>query len=391
MKPKNTIALGVILVVGTLVVGMQGLMAQQDSIQYHQIDGAVIYDHDPSTQLGDDVFGDIIADMENDRPGRCSHGGPVCLEYPNGDIAAFHSNTSGHNLDGWSEYALSKDGGRTWKRHNKVQYSFDAYAKDQLYPVWVEEGLVTERGTIILFLTHFRGVGGGIRIRLGTIKSYDNGATWTAFETLDGNFTGYPLSTAVAGETNYVLVDSNVGERQGAGPHVLYVSRDDGRSWSRRSALSLDHDKWYGTMTITADGRLLAGAYTEKDEHHFYYCISKDEGHTWGPQQKAYLDKMIRDPELAYLSGKYYLQGRSGHGKEGGYRFVLYQSDDGERWGKGIIVSGDTGHPDGYSQNCIINKYDDDVPNELMAVYAIIYKGHDTNEYVYFIRPDGIP
>ena len=24
-----------------------------------------------------------------------------------------------------------------------------------------------------------------------------------------------------------------------------------------------------------------------------------------------------------------------------------------------IIVSGDTGHPDGYSQNCIINKYDD--------------------------------
>ena len=172
-------------------------------------------------------------------------------------------------------------------------------------------------------------------------------------------------------------------------PVPTYVSTDDGRSWSKRSALSLDHDKWYGTMTIMSDGRLLAGAYTEKDEQHFYYCISKDEGHTWGPQQKAYVDKMIRDPELAYLSGKYYLQGRSGHGKDGGYRFVLYQSDDGERWGKGIIVSGDTGHPDGYSQNCIINKYDDDVPNELMAVYAIVYKGRDTNEYVYFIRPDG--
>ncbi len=390
MKRKNTITLGAILVVGTLVVSMQGLMAQQDSTQYHRIDGAVIYDHDPSTQLGDDIFGDIIADFENDAPGRCSHGGPVCLEYPNGNIAAFHSNTSDHNLDGWSEYALSRDGGRTWKRHNKVQYSFDAYAKDQKYPVWVEEGLVTERGTIILFLTHFRGVGGGIRIRLGTIKSYDNGATWTVYETLDdGAFTGYPCSTAVVGETNYVLVDSNVGEVQDAGPHVLYVSRDDGRSWSKRSALSLDHDKWYGTMTIMADGRLLAGAYTEKDEQHFYYCISKDEGHTWGPQQKAYVDKMIRDPELAYLSGKYYLQGRSGHGKDGGYRFVLYQSDDGERWGKGIIVSGDRGHPDGYSQNCIINKYDDDVPNELMAVYAIVYERYDTNEYVYFIRPDG--
>ena len=76
-------------------------------------------------------------------------------------------------------------------------------------------------------------------------------------------------------------------------------------------------------------------------------------------------------------------------GKDGGHRFVLYQSDDGEGWGKGIIVSGDTEKPDGYSQNCIINKYDDDVPNELMAVYSIIYKGRDTNEYVYFIRPDG--
>ena len=154
-----------------------------------------------------------------------------------------------------------------------------------------------------------------------------------------------------------------------------------------------------------SDGRLLAGAYTEKDEHH-----------AWGPQQKAYVDKMIRDPELAYLSGMYYLQGRSGQvgegsrrfvlylrrrdgmyylqGRsgqvgEGSRRFVLYQSDDGIQWGNGIIVSGDTRHPDGYSQNCIINKNDDDVPDELMTVYSIVYKGRYTNEYVYFIRPDG--
>ena len=101
------------------------------------------------------------------------------------------------------------------------------------------------------------------------------------------------------------------------------------------------------------------------------------------------MDKMLRDPELAYIGGKYYLQGRSGQVGEGSRRFVLYQSDDGIKWGSGIIISGDTAHPDGYSQNCIINKYDDDVPNELMAVYSIIYKGRDTNEYVYFIRPDG--
>ena len=42
--------------------------------------------------------------------------------------------------------------------------------------------------------------------------------------------------------------------------------------------MSLDNDKWYGTMTIMTDGRLLGGTYTEKDEQHFHYCLSEDEG-----------------------------------------------------------------------------------------------------------------
>ncbi len=219
----------------------QHLAAQQESGQYEHIDGAVIYDHDPSTKLGDDVFGNVIADFENDVPGRCSHGGPVCLEYPNGNVVAFYANTSDHNLDGWSEYAVSGDRGKTWNRYNRVPYSFDAYIRNQKFPVWVEEGLVTERGTIVLFLTHFEIGSEASRIRLGTIRSYDNGGTWTDYETLDGNFVGYPCSTAVSGETNYVMVDSS------AGPHVLYVSTDDGRTFSKRSTMSLDDDKWYGT------------------------------------------------------------------------------------------------------------------------------------------------
>ena len=382
MKRMGALSVLAFLVGWTCVESIQDLRAQKETTQYERIDGAVIYDHDPSTKLGDDIFGTVIADFKNDAPGRCSHGGPVCMEYANGNIAAFYANTSDHNLDGWSEYAISKDRGKTWDKYNKLPYSFEAYARDQKHTVWVEEGLVTEKGTVVLFLTHFEVGGEESRTHLGIIRSYDDGATWTDYETLDGKFVGYPCSTAVTGETNYVMIDSS------AGPHVLYVSNDDGRSWSKRSALSLDDDKWYGTMTIMGDGRLLAGAYTEKDEHNFYYCISKNEGHTWGPQKKAYMDKMLRDPELAYLDGKYYLQGRSGQVGEGSRRFVLYQSDDGIKWGSGIIVSGDTAHPDGYSQNCIINKYDDDVPNELMAVYSIIYKGRDTNEYVYFIRPD---
>ncbi len=215
------------------------------------------------------------------------------------------------------------------------------------------------------------------------MRSLDHGSTWSEYQRIDGDFIGYPCAVAVSGETNYVLYDSNDG-----GPHVLYASTDDGLSWNRRSALSLDNDKWYGTMCLMADGRLLAGAYTEKDEHHFYYCISQDQGRTWSEQQRTYVDKMIRDPELAYLGGKYYLHGRSGHEGEGSHRFVLYQSDDGIDWGSGIIVSGDTRHPDGYSHNCIINRYNDEEPLKLMVEYSIIYDGLDTNEYVFFIEPD---
>ena len=121
-----------------------------------RIDGARIYDYDPSTELGDDIFGDIIADLEHDAPGRCTHGGPVCMEYADGRIVAFHTNTTDHNLDGWSEYAESADGGRTWSRYNKFQYSYDHYDPDRKRSVWVEEGLVTEKGTAVLFLTHFK-------------------------------------------------------------------------------------------------------------------------------------------------------------------------------------------------------------------------------------------
>ena len=119
-----------------------------------------------------------------------------------------------------------------------------------------------------------------------------------------------------------------------------------------------------------------------------YYCISTDQGRTWSEQRKSHLDKKVRDPELGYLGGRYYLHGRSGSYGEGTEPFVLYQSSDGENWGSGLIVSSDTGNGDGYSTNCRIHTYDDDVPDQLMVQYSINYEGVDANEYVFFIKPE---
>jgi len=343
------------------------------------IGGAVVYDYDPSTQLGDPVFGTCIADMCHDHPGRCSHGGPVCFQYANGIIAAFYANTSDHNTDGWTEYALSRDGGKSWDKYNKLPYSYEAYQKAPEEPVWVEEGLVTGKGTVVLFVSHLKD---GKRTKNGILRSFDHGSTWSDYEPFGAGAVGYPCAVGVSGGTSYVLLDSNDG------PHVLYASTDDGRTWQQRSALPLDKEKWYGALCIMADGRLLAGAYTEEDERHFHYCISADGGKTWTEQKAAVVDKAIRDPELAHLGGSYYLHGRSGHQGTGAHRFVLYKSNNGEDWSEGVIVSSDARGPDGYSHNCIVRKDGPTGPGELMVLYSIIYEGRDTNEYVFFVRPE---
>ncbi len=356
-----------------------------DAPHYEKINGAMIYDYDPSTRLGDEIYGTIVADFENDHPGRNAHGGQIAMEYANGDLVVFYSNADGHTIDGWSEYSISKDGGRTWDMYNKFKYSYDTYQNSSKQRVRVEEGLVTSKGAVVLFMAHF--YLDHARTNSGFMRSYDHGVTWSEYQPVDGSFVGYSASVEVDGETNFVLFD-DADMRNG--PHVLYVSTDDGRSWDKRSTLPLDNSAWYGALCFMEDGRLLAGAYKTEDEYHFYYCISDDQGHTWSEQRRTYLDKKIRDPELAYLAGHYYLFGRSGHSGEGSRRFVMYQSEDGENWGEGIIVSSLAKGLDGYTHNTIINKYNDDIPNELMVNYSIMYEGYqdrNTNSYVFFIRP----
>ena len=226
-----------------LLTLLQGVVAAQDYEHHEDIAGAVLYDHNPATSLGDDVFGNVVADFGDptDRRLRCSHGGPVCMEYANGTLAAFYANTSSHNVDGWSEYAISRDRGRTWDKYHPFPYSHDAYQRDPKRPVWVEEGLVTDQGAAVLFLTHFEN---GNRVGNSLMRSHDHGATWSDPEPLGPSAIGYPAAVALGGPVNYVLFDSLNGD------HELYVSTDDGKTWGKRSSLPLQKDAWYGVCAL---------------------------------------------------------------------------------------------------------------------------------------------
>ena len=114
-----------ISVLGLCMMTFPGGEAGAQDYEHHEnIDGAVIYDHAPSTKIGDDIFGDIIADFCEPVNGeqRCSHGGPVCMEYADGTVVVFYANTSSHNVDGWSEYAISRDKGKTWDKYHPSPY-----------------------------------------------------------------------------------------------------------------------------------------------------------------------------------------------------------------------------------------------------------------------------
>jgi hypothetical protein len=111
--------------------------------------------------------------MEHDQPGRCSHG--FCLHgIRQRRSRGVYANTSDHKFDGWSEYAVSKDNGKTWARYNKFPYSKRPNRPTETTGLG-EKGLVTERNTVVLFLSRFDN---GERTGSGVVHSSDRGTTW---------------------------------------------------------------------------------------------------------------------------------------------------------------------------------------------------------------------
>ncbi len=343
--------------------------------------------------------------VDNSTKGRSGHLGHALVEYGPGKILAFHSNCSdangGHNGDGWMEYKRSLDGGRTWSESIPLEYSKRVYDSARGRSVMCEKAVCTDDGTVLLFTLE---CGNTAERRFAwqpldvpsVLRSTDGGSSWQEPSPM-GNEPGRIWDVIHHEGVVYVLElcnDSTATWHASLPEHhySLYVSTDQGRTFSRRSILPFDHNsRGYGAMTILPDGKLIAYVYNQRDEEHLDYAISPDNGETWSDVNTALMEKRIRNPQIAAFAGGYVLHGRSGSFGDPTTKghFVLYTSTDGIHWDAGRYLKMRTveaGGAGAYSNNLLVHRADGQ-PERLLIQASHAYEGKKTNLYHWWLTP----
>lgn len=339
-----------------------------------------------------DVPNDGILYVDHESSGRSGHVGQAITECLNGDIIAFYSNVpgdafGGHGTSGWSEYKISPDGGETWSEPYILDYSMDVWRGDEFHAALVDEVVTAPNGTVVAIAGRYTDHKWG-RTTPVYLLSHDHGRTWGPAREVDPEAHVREMAREhallVYGDTIFVLFNAGTNG-EWPGPHTLYVSTDNGETFVRRSILPFDERTWYGAMTVTPEGDLIAYSYRTTDEHHLRYTISSDRGHTWSPVKRTFLAKRIRNPQVSErFGGFYFMHGRSGHEGDDPRHLVLYTSKNAIDWDEGIFLNrGSTRDLDSYSTNAIVGKYNPDVPERLLIQSSIAYdrSGRKANLY----------
>ena len=328
--------------------------------------------------------------------GRSGHLGHALVEHEPGKVLAFYANCSGvhdgHNGDGWMEYKRSADGGRTWGEPAVLEYSKKVYDEGAGRSVMCEKAVCTSDGVILLFNLEC----GNLAQRDFTwqplavptyLCSADGGHTWKPARPM-GDQPGRIWDALLHDGCVLVLELCNDSEIEWYGNlpehhYALYVSEDNGGTFSRRSVLPFDaqRHRGYGAMAVLPDGSLIAYVYNLDDEKHLDYAISRDDGHTWSDVRTSFMAKQIRNPQMAAFKGGYVLHGRSGNkGDEADLgHFVLYTSRDGIHWDAGRYLRKREAGWGAYSNNLVVRDPDSGAPERLLIQASHAYEAHRTN------------
>jgi BNR repeat-like domain len=340
--------------------------------------------------------------------GYSGHGNNSITECQNGDIVAFYSMTgtgadhwNGHGSGGWSEYRRSTDGGLTWSQRTVFDYSKRVWEGDEVYSALVYSLVTAPNGTLIATVIRYANQKWEKQRTPVYLLSDDHGHTWKGPYEFDESATvddiSYTMNTSFVhdGEV-FIVFRGGTANMTPGGPQTLWVSGDNGKSFSRRSFLPFDNDTYYWAAGALDHGQIIVYTYDahlrpddKTAEQNIPYVISTDGGRTWSDIQTAHFAKGIRNMQLSGKLGEwYFIQGRSGSNPRdpvgddpGPNNFVLYSSPDGIHWDEGIVLMSrlqTPGSGDCYSANEVIGKYDPATPERLLTHSDVSYAGGRT-------------
>ena len=319
-----------------------------------------------------DIPNDGITFVDYSRKNRSGHMGHALVEYARDSLLAFYSNASGclnhgHTGYGWMEYRRSTDGGKTWGEPKVLDYSRAVFL-DGTGNISCEKAEVTDKGTIVLFCQRNKCLTGwDPYLEPMVLRSSDAGETWSGPIPFSGQ-RGRVYATLYRDGRIYALQFLNDSENKWCGnkpEHVykLYVSDDDGLTFSERSTLPFDTTgRAYGALAWLPDDRLIAYAYNVNDEFNMDYVVSADRGRSWSEPKKSFCAKRIRNPQVFCLKGLYFLHGRSGNeDRRWPFNFVLYTSQNGIDWDEGrflrVTAPNEWGTHSYYSNNLVLGRF----------------------------------
>lgn len=342
--------------------------------------------------------GELFANHEPLR--RSGHLGHALVEYEPGKLLAFYascdagdSKWNGHSGYGWMEYRRSTDGGKTWSEPIMEPNSKAMFERHCGRTLMCEKAVCASDGTIILYYL--------------TCDMETNGHRWAPFfephyaVSHDGGetFSEPKMFVHEAGRIWDVLnhdgqiyvLFADCPELPGIElmrpyKYRLYVSEDNGATYTLRSELPFESTVQcvYGTMEFGPDGKLIAYIYDKQDEHNLKYLVSEDAGRSWGVNRRAFFEKKLRNPQLVYFAGGWWIHGRSGNlGQDKGH-FVLYHSEDGVEWDRGSFVRLADQGLGAYSNNLVVHCPDGRQQLLIQASHA--YDQNRTNVYHWWLK-----
>jgi len=347
--------------------------------------------------------------------GYSGHGNNSIAECRNGDIIAFYSMTgtgadhwNGHGVGGWSQYQRSTDGGLTWGQPTVFDYSKRMWEGDDVYSALVYSLVTAPNGTLIATAIRYANQKWEKQRTPVYLLSDDHGHTWKGPYEFDASTTvddiSFTMNTSFVhdGEV-FIVFRGGTANMTPGGPQTLWVSGNNGKSFSQRSTLPFDDDTYYWAAGALDHGQIIVytyDAHLRTDDHaaeqNTPYVISTDGGRTWSDMQTAHFAKGIRNMQLSGKLGEwYFIQGRSGSNPRdlvgddpGPGNLVLYSSRDGIHWDEGVVLMSRLQTPGGgdcYSANEVIGKYDPAAPERLLIHSDVSYAGAKTNMHQWWV------